>query len=144
MNLRIKPVDKKYKRRKLVAFVGEIQIDGFKEWFDSSLDWWSVNDYELQWKNAFARLLDHDTSCLVVAINDPACRKFVEWWPLYKFDNKIHIQNHIIIDSIYEERIGDNPFTVQTCYNFIPKYRSHNENGDKISEWVIDWDEKNS
>lgn len=138
MNLSISIVDKKPKK---YGVRGEIIIDDFIEHFDAPLDWWSVDDYKQQWKEGLKRLLDHDTSCLVVTINDPNCRKFIEWWPLYKIDNKIHIQNHIIIEDIYEERIGGKPFTRETCYDFIPRYRSHTDEGNKISEWVIDWNE---
>lgn len=139
MHLKVSIVENKPKK---YGVKGQIEIADFIEYFDSPLDWWSVKDYELQWKEGLERLLDYDTSCLVVAINNPHCRKFIEWWPMYKIGNKIHIQNHIIIDSIYEQRIGNKSFAIQTCYSFIPQYRSHTEDGNKISEWVVDWDGK--
>jgi CdiI N-terminal domain len=94
------------KRWGVLSVEGEIKINDFKEGFDMPLDWWSIQDYERQWKHGLKRLFDHDTSCLIVAVNDPKCRKFIEWWPLYKIGNKIHIQNHIIIDDLYEEIKG--------------------------------------
>lgn len=137
MNLSIAIINKKPKKSYVT---GQIIIEDFLEYFDSTIDYWSVQDYELQWKEGLQRLLYYDSSCLIVAINDPHCRKFIEWWPLYKIGNKIHIQNHIIIDDLYEERIGNKSFTLQTCYDFIPEYRSHTTDGNKISEWVIDWE----
>lgn len=137
MLLRISIVNKNPEENHIT---GKLIINESIEYFDSPLDWWSIEEYELQWQEGLRRLLDHDVSCLIVAIDDSRCRKFIEWWPLYKIGNKIHIQNHIMIDDIYEERIGNNPFTHETCYNFIPKYRSHTQEGNKISEWVIDWD----
>jgi len=137
MNLSIKMIDRKPKK---YGITGKIVIDDFVELFDSPLDWWSIEDYELQWKEGLKRLLDHDNSCLVVAINDPNCCKFIEWWRLYKVGNKVYIRNSIIIADIYNEFIGDKQFTAQTCYDFIPERGStYDEDGSKISEWVIDW-----
>lgn len=139
MSLMIEIINRKPKK---YGVTGQIIIDDFMEYFDSPLDWWSVDDYEKQWKEGLARLSNHNTSCLIVAINDPDCRKFIEWWPLYKIGNKVHIQNHLVIDDLYEEKIGNKPFTLQTCYDFIPEYRSYTSEGTKISEWVVDWDGK--
>ena len=136
MHLKIEILNKKPKK---YGVKGQITIGDDIEYFDAPLDWWTIKDYESQWENGLKRLLHNNVSCLVVAINDPHCRKFIEWWPIYKIDNKIHVQNHIIIEDIYAERIGDKPFTLETCYDFIPQYRSHTEEGNKISEWVIDW-----
>lgn len=141
MNIQISIIDEKPRKRYGVLSVeGEIQIDYFKEGLYLPLDWWCINDYLMQWRDAFERLKTHDTSCLVVTIHNPSIRKFIEWWPMYKINDKIHIQNNIIIDDLYEEKIGNKPFTLQTCYDFIPEYRSYTEEGNKISEWVIDWE----
>jgi hypothetical protein len=142
MNLSISIINRVPKRRELTV-MGQIQIGDFEEYFDAPLDWWSVEDYERQWKEALNRLVDHDRSCFVVAINDPKCRPFIEWWKLYKAGNKIYIRNSIVLENIYKDLIGNSLFTVETCYNFIPPRGDvYNEDGIKISEWVVDWDGK--
>lgn len=118
----------------------QIKIGDFEEYFDLYPNWWRVEDYQRQWQEGLRRLEDHDRSCFVVAVDDPACRRFVAWWPLYKVGNKVYVQNHIIIEDIYDEVIGDKPFTVETCYDFIPERGEPcDEDGNKISEWVVDW-----
>lgn len=143
MSISIKIIDKKPKKKWGVLTVkGEIQINDFKEKFYSSLDWWSLDDYLTQWQEGLNRLKDHDKSCLVVMIDNPKYRKFVEWWELYKVDHKIYINNSIVIDDIYEKYIGNQSFTVETCYDFIPdRGEPYDEDGNKISEWVVDWNE---
>jgi hypothetical protein len=136
MDLSIEIMDRVPKRRQVMT---KIQIGDFEEYLDVFLGWWTINDYERQWTEALERLAKHDKSCFIVAIDDPGRRKFLEWWPLYKIGKKIHVQNHILVDDLYEERIGNNPFTRETCYDFIPPYRSHTQEGNKISEWVVDW-----
>ena len=130
------------KRYGVISVEGEIQINDFKEYLYIPLDWWSIDDYTTQWKEAVERLKNYDRSCFVATIHNPNIRKYIEWWPMYKIGNQIHIQNNIILDDFYDELIGEKPFTIKTCYDFIPKYRSHSEEGYKLSEWVVDWDDK--
>jgi hypothetical protein len=107
------------------------------------LDWWSLDDYKKQWQNGLNRLVKHDKTCLIVAVDNPQMRKFVEWWLLYKIDNKIYVRNKIVIEDIYLKEIGDKPFTVVSCYDFIPERGSRfNDDGWEISEWVVEWDGK--
>jgi hypothetical protein len=121
---------------------GEIRIGHYRETLYIPLDWWDIATYESQWKQAIDRLRYHDTSCLVVAINNPYKRCYIEWWLLYKINNKIYIQNHIIINEVCSEFIGNELFTQISCYDFIPERgASYDEQGNKISEWVVDWDE---
>ena len=143
MNLKIEMIDKNPKKRwDFVNVKAQIQINDFVEDLYLPLDWWNSNNYEQQWKEGLKRLVNHDTSCFVVGIHNPKLWKFIEWWPLYKIDNKIYIRNQIILNDIYEEQIGDKPFTINTCYDFVPKRgASHDDEGQKISEWVIDCDE---
>jgi len=80
----------------------------------------------------------------VVAVDNPDCRRFVEWWRLYKVGDKVYVRNSIVIENIYKEMIGDKLFTLETCYDFIPERGGPcNEDGNKISEWVVDWKTNN-
>lgn len=145
MGIIIKVIESKPQKKWGVLSVKcEIQIDEFRESiYISCGDWWSFDDYQKQWQEGLKRLEKYNQSCLVVAVNNPQSRKFVEWWLLYKVGNKIYIRNRIIIEDIYTELIGDKPFTLQTCYDFIPERGpQYNEDGRKISEWVTDWDDR--
>lgn len=141
MNIHINLIDNRPKKRNNVLVVkGEITINEFKEFLDIALDWWSLNDYRKQWQEGIDHLLDHNVSCFVVSIHNPKIRRYIDWWLLYKIGNKVYVRNQLIISDIYQEQIGDKPFTVQNCYDFIPERgESHDEDGNKISEWVVDW-----
>jgi hypothetical protein len=135
MNASIVIVDKKPKKLYgCLRIKAEIHINDYKETLYVPVDYWSIEDYERQWKEGFERLNTHDRSCLVVAIHNPEEEPFIEWWPIYKIKNKIYFQNHFLGADIYEKRIGTKKFTIQSCYDFIPpKSRS------KVSEWEVDY-----
>jgi hypothetical protein len=134
MKLSINIVDKKSKNKEVK---GEIHIEDYIEGFYIPLEWWSIKDYERQWKEGIARLKNNDTSCLVTTIYDPRIKPFIEWWVLYRIGNKIHIQPQGIFGDLYRERIGIKPFTPNTCYDFIPSRKILTNEGNKISEWII-------
>ncbi|HLX53220.1 MAG TPA: hypothetical protein VKR58_04740 [Aquella sp.] len=140
MNIHIKIIETKPKKKwGALSVKGEIQINDFKETLYIPIEWWNTKNYLTQWQEGIKRLTDHDTSCFVVAIDNPKLRKFIEWWVLYKVNNKIYVQNQIIVADIYTERIGNKQFTVQSCYDFIPERgEPYDEDGNKISEWVVE------
>ena len=123
---------------------GEIRIGYYRETLYIPLDWWDMETYQFQWKQAIDRLWYYDKSCLVVAINDPYKKCYIEWWLLYKINRKIYIQNHIITNSICSKLHGDELFTPTSCYTFIPERGGAcDEDDNKISEWVVDWSGRN-
>ncbi|HSC25055.1 MAG TPA: hypothetical protein VLB80_02460 [Candidatus Babeliales bacterium] len=131
--------DKPKKKWGHLSAKGEIQINDFRETLYIPLGWWSLDDYKKQWHEGIERLSYYDRTCFIVAVNNPQKRRFIEWWVLYKIDDKVYVQNQIIISDIYTERIGDKPFTLKTCYDFIPERgEPYDEDGNKISEWVVD------
>ena len=118
--------------------IGKITIDDFWETFEMALNYWSVEDYERQWREGLERIKNYDTSCLVASIHDPAKRHYLLWWPLYKEGGKVLIQNYLFVDELYIKNIGDRSFTVENCYEFIPPKKMLTEEGNKISTWIVD------
>jgi hypothetical protein len=140
MSIRLTVINKKPRKRwNVLSVEGEIQINDFIEGLYIPLDWWSIDDYLAQWNDAMQRLQTYSTSCFVVTIHNPSIRPFIDWWLLYKIGDKIYIHNQWIFDEIYREFIGNKPFTRENCYDFIPEYHTDTEDGNKASEWVIDW-----
>jgi len=136
--LRISIIDRKPKRREGIKSVqGLLEIDDFRELLYMPLDLWSAQDYERQWQEGWERLRTHDKSCFVVTIHDPKISPFVEWWLLYKENNKVYVQNQMIFGEIYKNQIGDKDFNINSCYDFIPP--RHIEGDYPVSEWVIDY-----
>lgn len=143
MELNIEIIDRKPKKRRgVVSVEGQLEIgDDFYEILYMPLDLWTIDDYERQWQEGLARLNNHDKSCLVVTIHNPKLRYFVEWWLLYKIDNKIHIQNQMLMGEIYANQIGNTEFTVENCYDFVPPKDMlfDDEEEYPVSEWIIDY-----
>lgn len=141
MNLFIKVGNKKPKIiNNVLAVMGKIHINDFKETIYIPLDLWALDDYKQQWKEGLERIKTHDQSCLVATIHDPNIRPYINWWLLYKVGDKIYIQNCLYLSDIYKNYIGDKIFTVENCYEFIPPRFSEddcNEEGFSVSEWVI-------
>ncbi len=139
-NLSIRFIDEKVKKVKGVKYVcSKIKINDFNERFDTPLDYWGIDDYKQQWKEGLERLKTHDVSCLVVGICDSKKgRKYLNWWPLYKEEDTIVVQNGVFYSDFYEEYFGDNEVTVKNCYDFIgPRIPEDFPEGLKPSEWVI-------
>lgn len=113
--------------------------DETKETIFCSIDTWSLEDYKRQWKEALERLKDHDRSCLVVGYTRIKNNPGIEWWPLYRIGNTVYIQNQVVWLEEYKNRIGDKPFTPDTCYDFIHDRRTVDEDGRNLSEWSVAW-----
>ncbi|MBA3535847.1 hypothetical protein H0X48_05760 [Candidatus Dependentiae bacterium] len=114
---------------------GKITIGDFNERFNIALEYWTLEDYKKQWKEGLERIKIQDKSCLVSYVQDPKKAPFINWWPLYKIDNKILVRNQMLFAHLYRNRVGDKEFTPDTCYSFIPDRKKK-----KVSEWIADLD----
>lgn len=142
MDITINVVDRKPKKRQgVLSVLGRLTLHDFEESLYVPLDWWSIEDYENQWKEGLDRIKNHDQSCLIATIHDPTIRPYIDWWILYKIDNKIHVQNQLLVADIYQKKIGNKPFTKESCYSFIsPRKSMSGIAGVPISEWVVELD----
>lgn len=121
----------------LQSVLGQIQIGKFRERFMMPIEYWTIEDYEEQWKEGLDRIKVYDQSCLITAIQDPKWDPFLEWWALYKEGNTIFVQNYLFPAEVYQEIIGSKLFTRETCYQFIPARETVTEEGEKVAEWKI-------
>jgi hypothetical protein len=143
MEINIKLTSKKQKIVDGVpSYNGKITIGDFAETIVVPVDLWKKEDYERQWQEGLARIKTHDTSCLVTFIYDPHIRPLLEWWILYRVNNIVCVQNLMFSDFVYQEIIGDKPFTPDTCYDFIPPRVIEFEDGSRPSEWRIPLEER--
>jgi contact-dependent growth inhibition (CDI) system CdiI-like immunity protein len=117
----------------VVASFGVIQIGSFQERFTASLMYWGADDYKRHWKHAIERVLYlSDVSCLITSMVDPATATFIFWWPMYRMNETVFIQNQILFFDQLQS-----PFDERTPYPFVPKRTTINENGESISEWSV-------
>jgi len=123
------------------GYKGSISIGDMRESIYCPVTTWSIREYKKQWDTAIDRLKTHTTSCLITGFIIKNGKPELEWWPMYKVENKIYIQNQWLWGENYEERIGGKPFTIETCYDFIPPRRTTTDEGQMISEWSVPYEE---
>jgi len=123
--------------------IGEIQIGDFKETFEMPLEYWDIQTYRRQWDEGLARIRTHDSTCLVAEIQDPTKMPRVSLWVLYKDipANVVYIQNRLLFGSMFTKILKHQPFTIDTCYNFIKDRKTVSVDGAKISEWHVPLDD---
>ncbi|XZE20901.1 hypothetical protein SH449x_000793 [Pirellulaceae bacterium SH449] len=111
--------------------VGEIRIGGFFESFECSLEFWKASDYEAQWRRAINTIVcGAEKSCLITSMTNPASANFLFWWPIYRVDRVVFIQNQVLfLDECRKT------FDLGKPEKWVPDRVSINEDGSKISEW---------
>lgn len=115
---------------------GYIQIDDFYENCFYPVSYWSRDDYLLQWRHAIDTiLLGGKKAAFIVSMRDPESANFIFWWVMYVVGDVIYLQNHVLFLEEISER-----FTVESMYLHIQDREIANEDGEKISEWVISKD----
>lgn len=123
----------------LLSHWGRITIGDFSEEFVMPLNSWTLDQYKQQWQNGLEQIKNHDFSCLVVTVQNLESSPLIETWNLYKDENKIFIQNSLLINETVEHKSRKlSDFNANNCYEFIdyPK-EIVTEDGKKISEWNI-------
>jgi len=111
--------------------IGQITIGSFSEKFVVPLSWWSIEDYESQWAEGIKRIEQGYSSCLVTAMTNPG-NPMINWWLLYKEDNKIVIRNQMLFGNEWKKKFTQKTFDLDTCYDYIPTKAKG-----KVSEWII-------
>jgi CdiI N-terminal domain len=115
---------------------GRITINDFTERFIMPLEYWSIENYEKQWREGLDKIKIQDKSCLVASVQDPKKAPWINWWVLYKKERTVFIRNQILFSKLYKAQIGDGLFTPDTCYDYIHERRSKQG----VSEWKVDLD----
>lgn len=118
---------------------GLIELGSFQERFVSSLSYWNVDDYQRHWTQAVMRIVGSSrTSCLITSMYDPAMANFIFWYPMYRVDNTVYVQNQILfLDSL------SSPFDEHDPFSSVSE-RNVSEYGQLISEWAIEVGEMES
>lgn len=112
---------------------GKKNGDDFSESNQLALGFWTIAMYEQQWREGLERIQTHDTSCLIVSIQDPEEFPFINSWILHKIGRKIHIQNRLFFDKTYQAVIGNKLIVPSHCYDILIQPREITD----VSEWVV-------
>lgn len=112
---------------------GRIRIGEFEEAFESSLEYWTVEQYEEQWRAAISHVLDERrNACLITSVTDPKTANFLFWWPIYVNGDLAILQNQILFLERYR-----GTFELENPYQYLEPYENTSEDGQPISEWSV-------
>ncbi len=113
---------------------GSIKIGTFTDYFRASTHLWGAEDYEVQWQEAMRLILSEGIpTALITDFYDPKSASFIMWWPLWRSEDHIIIQNQLLL-------LGElpTPFNLERPYEHVGEYPGNlSDNGGTISEWRI-------
>jgi len=112
---------------------GRITLGDFSEEFESSLSYWAQADYEQQWLEAAGRIKAGQTnSAFIVDMYDPSKTPFIMWWPIWRTDKTILVQNRLLLfKNLTVAFESTNP------YIHIGERATKNDDGEAISVWQV-------
>jgi len=118
--------------------MGRIVAGELDEGFASTLYEWSKRDYEVHWLQSLERLINGDTKIvLMTQYLDPAESLNLEWWALYRGEGDVvYVQNHLR----FCDQLGKG-FSVAEASKFLEDRITVDEDGNRISEWVVPFSE---
>jgi hypothetical protein len=95
------------------ARYGDITLDDFQERFVALTTFWKAVDYERHWRTALQRIVDGArSSCLITSLHSPQESHILFWWPMYRVDDQVLVQNGILfLDKLSTPFDPTNPFT---------------------------------
>jgi len=112
---------------------GSIIIGSSTEYFLSSFDYWTPNNYRKQWLKAVALIQTEESrSALITDVPFLSPPSFINWWPMWRFGQLVKIQEQLLI---LEDLTA--PFDINNPYIHLGEYESINEEGQPISEWTV-------
>jgi len=118
-----------YKFRFLQPGLGEIQIDDFKERFESDESYWSQEKYEAHWRAASERVAQGLDAYFITSTPDPKTANFIRGWACYPKEDELVFQEHLLFLDEFEK------FDIEQPYKHMLAYESTSEDGEEISEW---------
>ena len=133
INFAIELGQDKFESEGEIVLSGSLTIGDFNECFQAPLSYWDRGNYLSQWRESLSQLLNGESnSAFVTAMYDPNTANFIFWWVMYLIGENVHIQNHVLfLDELKQ------PFDEHDIYKFIPARETHTEEGEPISEWVV-------
>ena len=110
--------------------LGEIQIDDFKELFESDHSFWNNEQYEEHWEISKAKVKNGEAAFFFTSITDPKHANFFRTWVCYPIKNELIFQEQLLFLNELAEQ-----FDINNPHKHISPYVNITEDGDEISEW---------
>lgn len=112
---------------------GEFFLSGCKEEFALPVSYWSRYDYFENWKKMVADGVgSRANTAIVTSMRDPKKMNFLFMWAFYFGGENVYVQNKIIFMDEVEGR-----FDSSRMNSYLGERITHNEDGERISEWVV-------
>jgi hypothetical protein len=73
-----------------------------------------------------------ERTALVTAMYDPALANFLTWWPMYREQELVFVQNHLLFMAQLTRH-----FDVEAMDGFVPARETIDDEGQKVSEWSV-------
>ena len=143
-NLSIQVTKERYAGDSFDTFVFSISVLGKIVYeYPIVLDSWSLNDYKQQWMGALERLKANKTSCLVICYTNITKRGFpgVITIDVFKvLNSKLLFQLRDFSSDMYIKILKEKEYNMQSCYDFIMPFETHNDHGWELQYWSCDYD----
>ena len=112
--------------------LGGIELGDESDAFAADLRFWSVADYQAQWREGIARLAAGQASTALVTSYRGAGAAFHSIWPMWRVGQTVYVQERLILD----ETIGATDVSEQ-FYSRVGDRSTQSDSGEPISEWPI-------
>jgi hypothetical protein len=112
--------------------MGGIELGDESDGFAADLHFWSMADYEAQWREGVARLAaGHASSALVTSYRGPGAAVH-SMWPMWRIGQTVFVQERLVVDdTITEDAVAEQ------FYARVGDRHRHSEDGAVISEWPV-------
>ena len=111
---------------------GEITLAGYSERFQSDLRYWTIPQYEKQWKEAVARLLGGKLSTALITSYCGPESGFHFAWTLWREGTVVFAQERMILTELLPA-----PFDPLQIDDLVGDRRTVTDEGAEISEWSM-------
>lgn len=133
MNFSVTLGAKLYKWHGDVVVKGALHLSGRDEFFALPLSYWTRNQYIENWKSSVSNGLGMGrNTAIITSMRNPKVTNFVSVWAFYYGGEEVYVQNRIIFFADLGE-----VFNVEQLSGYIGIRSTHNEDGARISEWVV-------
>jgi hypothetical protein len=116
-----------------LAARGRITLGEFSEEFVAPLVFWTVDDYQRQWREAAGRILNGcERSCFVASMRESPLDAVIFLWTAYKDGRTVYIQHKLVMPELVK-----GGFDTSNPYAQVGERRTMSEEGEQISEWQV-------
>ena len=112
--------------------LASISLGEYVEELHIPIDYWGIEEYKKSWATSIVDGIEKKKhSVLITSMHEPESLNFISAWIIY-YDGEIsYVQNKIIFVDDFPE------FDTSKINEYVNKREIFNEDGFKISEWIV-------